>query len=229
MRLLIGNKIYSSWSMRPWVLMHNFGITFDEVFIPLGLETTQSQIKAHAPFAHGKVPCLIDGDVCVWESLAIMEYLADKFPDVPLWPQDRTQRAHARSISHEMHAGFQALRQNCPMNLGKRFHTRDRGEAVAKDVARITQIWREARINFGEETTQPFLYGGFTIADAMFAPVVSRFHTYSIKVDAISQNYMQAVMDTPAYLMWLDEALDEEFVIARSELDEPTLEVLRVI
>ena len=143
--LVIANKLYSSWSMRPWLLMKQLGIAFDEIVIPLDQPDTPARIRKHSPA--GKVPILIDGDVTVWESIAIMEYVADTY-STSVWPLDPKARAMARAISAEMHAGFQALRSACPMNLGKKYPERDRGEAVARDVARIEQIFREARRRF---------------------------------------------------------------------------------
>ncbi len=161
--LVIANKCYSSWSLRPWLLMKQLGLAFDEVLIPLDQPDTKAEILKHSPA--GKVPILIDGDVTVWESLAIMDHVGEAHEDAAVWPRDPPARAMARSIAAEMHAGFQALRSACPMNLGKRYAPRDRGEAVAQDVARVTAIWREARGRFG--AGGPFLFGAFSAADAM--------------------------------------------------------------
>ncbi|MSP83264.1 MAG: glutathione S-transferase family protein [Alphaproteobacteria bacterium] len=213
-KLVIGNKLYSSWSLRPWLLMKILGIPFGETVIPLYEPGSKAAILALSP--SGKVPTLIDGDVVVWESLAIMEYLADRHGELGVWPKGRAARAHARSVATEMHAGFMALRQACSMNLGKRYAATDRGEAVANDVARITAIFREARSRFG--AGGPFLYGPFTAADAMYAPVVTRFETYGIVVDPVSRAYMNAVLGLPAYQEWHRGALAETWTIPHTEV-----------
>lgn len=205
MKLVIGNKAYSSWSMRPWVLMKAFGIPFDETLIQLRSAGTAADIVRYSP--SGKVPALIDGDVVVWETLAITEYLAEKFPQHSIWPGDPKARAHARAVSSEMHAGFQSLRANCPMDVTKRFAARDRGPEVAADVSRITAIFREARGQFGG--SGPYLYGGFGAADAMYAPVCTRLRTWSIAVDATSQAYVDAVLAHPGVRDWYAAAAAE--------------------
>jgi glutathione S-transferase len=218
MKLVIGNKCYSSWSLRPWILMTELGIAFDEITVPLDQPDTKARLLAHSP--GGKVPILKDGDVTVWESLAIMDYLADVRPDLAVWPREGAARAVARSIAAEMHAGFQALRSACPMNLGKKYPQRDRGEAVGRDVARISAMWRDAREHFGAVAGGPFLFGTFGAADAMYAPVVARLETYSIPVDAPVRAYMDAVMATSAFRAWREAALKETWVLAHDEVDE---------
>jgi glutathione S-transferase len=219
MKLIIGNKCYSSWSLRPWIVMKAFGIPFEEVLIQLRSGDTRDRIIAHSP--SGKVPALVDGDVSVWETLAILEYLADKFPDRAIWPKDMKARAHARSVSAEMHAGFQGLRQACAMEVTKRFTPKDRGPAVAADVARITKIFREARAKFG--SGGPFLYGTFSAADGMYAPVCTRLRTYSIDIDPASQAYVDAVLAHPAYQQWLAEANAEPWVLGDNGNAEETI------
>jgi glutathione S-transferase len=219
--LVIGNKLYSSWSMRPWLTMRAFGLPFVEKVIPLYQPDTKAEILLHAP--SGKVPALIDDDVAVWESLAIIEYLAEKHPGKNIWPADPKARAHARCASGEMHAGFQALRRACPMNLAKRFAPKDRGPETAADIDRITAIWRDARKTFG--AGGPFLYGAFSAADAMFAPVVTRFDTYQIKVEHEIRAYMDAVLTSPAYLEWRASALKEPWVLPHYEEGETAVEV----
>ncbi len=215
--LVIANKNYSSWSLRPWILMRHHGIAFDEVMIPLDQPDTRQQILRYSPA--GKVPVLIDGDVVVWESLAIMDALADMHPDLPIWPKAPTARALARSIAAEMHAGFRALRAALPMNLARRFAHRDRGPDVAADVARVTAIWRDARARFG--AGGPFLFGAdFGAADAMYAPVLTRLDTYSWPVDPDIRAYMDAVMALPAFREWHDQALRETWVVPHDEVDE---------
>jgi glutathione S-transferase len=225
MKLLIGNKCYSSWSLRPWLLMTAKGIAFDEVLVLLDEPGFRETVLGHAPGSGGTVPCLVDGEVVVWETLAIAEYLAEQFPKLHVWPEEAGARAHARAISAEMHAGFSALRGACHMNLGKRYATRDRGPDVAKNVARITGIWREARSRFG--VGGPFLYGDFSAADAMFAPVVTRFETYAIAVDPVSRAYMDAVLAHAAYAKWLEAALNEPWIVVHDESDEPAIANLR--
>lgn len=225
MKLLVGNKCYSSWSLRPWLLMTAKGIAFDEVLVLLDEPGFRETVIGHAPGSGGTVPCLVAGDIVVWETLAIIEYLAERHPELHLWPQDRAARAHARSISSEMHAGFGALRSACHMNLGKRYATKDRGPDVAKNVARVTEIWREARSRFG--VCGPFLYGDFCAADAMYAPVVTRLDTYAIAVDPVSRAYMDAVLAHPAYGKWLEGALKEPWIVAHDEIDETAIANLR--
>jgi glutathione S-transferase len=207
MLLVIANKLYSSWSLRPWILMRELGIPFDEEVIPLRRADTKARILARS--GAGKCPVLIDGDVTVWESLAIAEYLAEKFASNGVWPADEKARAHARAASNEMHAGFQPLRAACPMNLGKRFASRDFGPDVAASVARLEDLWREARTRFGSKAGGPFLYGPFMAADAMFAPVVTRLDTYQIAVAADTRAYMNAILATAAFHDWKAGALAE--------------------
>lgn len=223
LKLVIANKCHSSWSFRPWLLMTQFGIPFEEVLIPFGPTfddpTWHRAISVYTPA--GKVPVLLDGDVQVWESLAIIDHIADTHPDLPIWPRERAARAMARSISAEMHAGFGALRNACPMNFGKVHPARDRGEKVAHDVARICDLWRTARERHGGEG--PFLFGAFSAADAMFAPVVSRFVTYSITVDPVSTAYMDAIQSTKGYQAWRMSAHAEHWIVPEDEADEPVL------
>lgn len=226
MKLLIGNKCYSSWSLRPWLLMTAKGIAFDEIMVPLDEPGFRETVLEHAPGSGGTVPCLVDGAVAVWETLAIAEYLAEAYPALGIWPVDKSARAHARAISSEMHAGYGALRSACPMNLGKRYAARDRGADVARNVARICQVWNEALSRFGA-ASGPFLYGDFSAADAMFAPIVTRLDTYDISVDATSRAYMDCVLAHPAYRQWLAAALAESWIVAHDEVDEPAIANLR--
>jgi glutathione S-transferase len=223
--LVIANKLYSSWSLRPWLLLKQAGIAFDEILIPLGQADTGERIRAHSP--GGRLPILIDGELAVWDSLAIMEYAAERWPEIGAWPRERAARALARSISAEMHSGFTALRSACPMNLGRRYATRDRGEGVARDVARILEIWRDARARFG--AGGPFLFGAFTAADAMYAPVVTRFDTYSIPVDPVCRAYMDAILTLPAFTAWRDAALQEPWFYKDDEVDEEPVANLRAL
>ncbi len=217
MHLYIANKVYSSWSFRPWIVMRAKGIAFDETVIPLRMADTTQRIMQASPT--GKVPCLVDGDVNVWESLAILDYLADIFPDKAIWPADRRARAHARAIAAEMHAGFQPLRQAHPMTITQRFEPRPLAADVAANVQRITAIWNQARAHFADHSQGPFLYGAFSAADGMYAPVVARFHSYGVTVDAPSQAYMDAMRSLPAYQAWVADAAKEAWVIAQNTED----------
>jgi len=214
--LVIANKRYSSWSLRPWLLLSHLGVPFGEVIIPLDEPTTRARILEYSP--SGKVPCLIDGDARVWDSLAIIETVAEWFPDLPVWPEGRAARAHARAISAEMHAGFQALRQACPMNLGRDDRTwKDRGEGALADVERITRMWRETRARFG--AGGPFLFGAFGAADAMYAPVVTRLDRYGFAVDADTRRYMDAVLGLPAMVAWTEAGRAETWRAWADEVD----------
>jgi glutathione S-transferase len=225
MKLVIANKAYSSWSLRPWILMTVKHIPFEEDIIPLDTPEFRPRVSAYQ--AGSTVPILVDGDVTVWESLAIMDYLDDCFPGRGIWPDERRAKAFARTISAEMHAGFRGLRAACPMNVRKRFAARDRGDLVAKDVARVTDLWRRARGGFGSHAGGPFLFGDFSAADAMFAPVVTRLQTYSIPVDAQTRAYMDAVLDLPAFRAWQEAGMRETWVVAHDEVDEPAIGLFR--
>jgi len=220
--LVIANKCYSSWSLRPWLLMKQLGVAFDEITIPLDLPDTKEKVLRHSPA--GKVPILIDGDVTVWESISIMEYVGEAF-GAPVWPKDREARAMARSVAAEMHAGFMALRSACPMNLGKKYARKDRGEAVARDVARFSEIVRQARERFGDGG--PFLFGAFTAADAMYAPLVTRLETYSIALDGQARSYVDAILSLPAFQEWRSAALKETWIVDADEVDEEPTENYR--
>ena len=215
--LIIGNKNYSSWSMRPWIAMKVAGIAFEEKVIPLYEPGSREQVLQHSPA--GKVPVLIDGDQRIWESLAILEYLAEKFPDAKLWPGDARARSHARIVASEMHAGFQALRKNCPMNLWLPVKSRPLPEEAIMDVRRIEALWSDCRTRFGQRGA--FLFGAFCAADAMYAPVVARLHTYAVSVGRGTRNYMDAVMSLPAWNEWRADALEEPWIMKGNEPDWP--------
>jgi glutathione S-transferase len=217
LKLIIGNKNYSSWSFRPWIAMKAAGIAFEEELIPLG--TPQFRARLDAVSGTGKVPTLIDGEIRIWESLAILEYLAERFPQARLWPTDVAARAHARAVSSEMHAGFVPLRKACPMNMWRPVIARDFGEDVKVNVARIDSMWRDCRARYGQGGD--FLFGSFGAADAMYAPVVSRFHTYGISVSPVSRAYMDAVMALPAWKEWHAAAVKEPWELAEDEVDWP--------
>jgi glutathione S-transferase len=206
--LVVGNKNYSSWSLRPWLAMRQAAIAFDETVIPLYRADSKPALLRHSPA--GKVPVLKHGSRTVWDSLAIMEYLAESFPAAGLWPNDAAAHALARSISAEMHAGFAALRATMPMNLREQLRGRGRGGAAA-DIERVTAIWRDCRARFGERG--PFLFGAFSIADAMYAPVATRFRTYGVELDPTCQAYADAVLALPAFLEWQAAAREEPWVI----------------
>ena len=214
LKLVIGNKNYSSWSMRPWLALRANNIAFEEVFIPL--YTGDADKERILNFTHsGKVPALIDGDVTIWDSLSIIEYVAERFPETKLWPEDRASRAHARSISAEMHSGFAALRNECGMNLHRPVRAIPLSADAHANVARIQQIWAECHERYGK--LGPFLFGAFGAADAMFAPVVHRFRTFAIEVAPDAQHYMDAMMALPAFQEWTRAGLAETLVIERFE------------
>jgi glutathione S-transferase len=217
LKLIIGNKNYSSWSLRPWLAMKVAGIAFDEQVIPLYEPGSREQMLKYSPA--GKVPVLTDGETRIWESLAILEYLADKFPKAGLWPADAPARGHARAVASEMHAGFQALRKNCPMNLWLPAKKRPQPDDVMDNVRRIDALWSDCRSRFGQGG--PFLFGPFGAADAMYAPVASRLHTYGIAVSAVSRGYIDAVLALPAFAEWRAAGLQEPWVMQGNEPDWP--------
>ena len=214
LKLVIGNKNYSSWSMRPWLALRANNIAFEEIFIPLYTgDADKQRILDVNP--SGKVPALIDGDVTIWDSLAIIEYAAERFPEARLWPADRASRAHARSISAEMHSGFMALRNECGMNLHRPIGAIPLSAEAKANIARIEQIWIECRERYGK--LGPFLFGEFGGADAMFAPVVHRFRTYAIDVAPPARAYMDTMMSAPAFQEWTRAGLAETLVIDKLE------------
>jgi glutathione S-transferase len=211
--LVIGNKNYSSWSLRPWLAMKQAGLDFAEVRIPLDTPTSHQEILRYSP--SGRVPVLRHGDLTVWESLAICEYVAERFAP-NLWPEDAAAKAVARSVSAEMHAGFVNLRENMPLDCRARYPGLGMNPSVQADIDRITAIWHECRHNFGSGSD--FLFGHFTIADGMFAPVVSRFVTYDVKLDSVAQAYAEAIWGLPAMQEWLAAASSEVESIAVPKL-----------
>lgn len=219
--LIIGNKNYSSWSLRPWIAMKAAGIAFEEIVIPLYVPGSAEQILKYSPA--GKVPILIDGDDTIWESLAILEHLAERFPDAGLWPKDPRARSHARAAATEMHGGFQPLRQHCTMNLWLPVKARPQPPEVLANVKRIETLWADCRARFGQraESAGPFLFGSFGNADAMYAPVVARFHNYGLPVGPKTRAYMDAVMALPAWREWYDAAMNEPWVMQHNEPDWP--------
>jgi glutathione S-transferase len=219
LELVIGNKNYSSWSLRPWIAMKALGIPFDETL--LVFDTPDFKARVAAISGTGKVPVLIDGDTCVWESLAILEYVAEKFPQAGLWPAATAARAHARAIANEMHAGFAPLRNQLPMCMWRPIEKRPLTADAAANVKRIDTLWTHCRARFGQGG--PFLFGKFCAADAMYAPVVSRFVTYAVGASAPARAYMDAVRALPAWQEWESAALREEAVYPDDEIDWPVV------
>ena len=213
MKLVIGDKNYSSWSMRPWLLLTHFGIPFDEVPIELDEPGTKAAILAHS--ASGKVPCLVTDDgFAVWDSLAIAETLAERFPGHALWPRDANARARARSVSAEMHSGFAALRGAMPMAIRTSKPGAGATRDARADVARIDEIWRDCLAASGG----PFLFGAFTIADAMYAPVVMRVNSYAPALSGEAAAYAARVTALPAVAAWIDAARRETHVVPHDEI-----------
>lgn len=213
MRLLIGNKNYSTWSLRPWLVLKHFAIPFDEEFLPLSGDKWQENLQARSPT--GKVPVLMDGDLVVPETLAIIEYIADAHPHKPIWPGDIASRALARAASAEMHAGFSALRGAAPMNLRASYPGRVDYEAIKPDMRRLEVLWGELSARSGG----PYLFGDFCAADAMFAPVAARIRTYEIPVSRLAEEYVQAIYDLRAFKDWHAEAVKESWIIEQDEID----------
>ncbi|MDE2230084.1 MAG: glutathione S-transferase family protein [Alphaproteobacteria bacterium] len=212
--IYIGNRNYSSWSLRAWLMLKQTGAAFDSVVIPLYESGSRTEILRHSP--SGKVPALRHGDVVVWDSLAIGDYLAEEYPKAGLWPAARGARACARSVSAEMHAGFVNLRRHLPMNLRRAPKPRPLTEEVQADVARIAALWRDSRRRFG--AGGEFLFGAFGIADAMYAPVVSRLRSYAVPIESDIAAYCDAIERHPPYKEWLAAARDEPMVLAQFEV-----------
>ncbi|MDL2357110.1 MAG: glutathione S-transferase family protein [Pseudomonadota bacterium] len=214
--LVIGNKNYSSWSMRPWVALTAFGIPFQEVRVLLDMPDTSNRIAAYS--GAGRVPVLVAGEMTIWDSLAICEYAAEQFPDLHLWPQDVAARATARSITAEMHAGFGGLRSAMSMNIRASLPGRGRTAEAQGDIGRVCEIWEECLSRFGHHQ---FLFGDFSIADAFYAPVVMRFKTYGVSLAPALQAYCERVEAHPAVARWVREALAETERADKHEDDLP--------
>lgn len=215
-RLIIGNKNYSSWSLRGWLAVKQAGLAFDEVSVNLGDGDYKQQLQRHSKA--GKVPVLVHKGLEIWDTLSIIEYLAETCPDAGLWPEESTPRAVARSISAEMHSSFGALRTHMPMNIRAAHPTKGRGPGVDQDIARITEIWRDCRS--AAEGSGDFLFGAWSAADAMYAPVVSRFKTYAVSLDDVCQHYADAVLGSGLFKEWEAEALKETWIVPEDEIDE---------
>ena len=213
LKLIVGNKNYSSWSFRPWIAMKVAGIPFEEEVISLNADDFKQRVSKIS--GTGKVPALADGSVQVWESLAILEYLAERFPAAGLWPADAAVRALARALAAEMHAGFVPLRRHLPMNMWRPVAHRDLTPEVQSNVRRIDAIWTDCRTRYGSGGA--FLFGAFGAADAMFAPVVHRFRTYAIAVRPEVRRYMDTMMALPAFEEWTRAGLAETSVIEKFE------------
>ena len=211
LKLILANKAYSSWSLRPWILLAQLKIPFEELVIPMDQPETRANMLKYAPT--GKCPSLQDGKIAVWELLAIIEYVAGAHPEKMVWPKGKAARAHARSLASEMHAGFGALRQACPTNFRRSVKAIALSDEVRADVARIEAAWAHARATFGREG--PYLFGRFCAADAMFAPVVNRFHVYDVPVSKPTRAYMETVMALPTWKAWIADAHAEPWRIER--------------
>jgi glutathione S-transferase len=215
-KLIIGNRAYSSWSMRGWLACKQSGEEFEEFVVPMFDEEWDKRREGHefAP-SLGKVPILWDGECVVWDSLAIVEFLADRVGRDRYWPADDSARGMARSMAAEMHSSFAALRRELPMNVRKSYSSKDLGDEVIGDIDRILQLWAQARARFGG--TGDFLFGDWSAAEIMYAPVVTRFITYGVKVPPFAAVYMKAVLSQPHVAEWIDKAQDEPWVIEQYE------------
>jgi glutathione S-transferase len=209
-KLVIANKNYSSWSLRGWLALKQSGAAFEEIVVPLRVPETRELMMRHSP--SGKAPCLIDGEIVVWESLAIIEYLAEKFPAAGLWPSDAGARAHARAISSEMHAGFLAMRKAMPMNIRESLPGYGMSlDGVQADINRIEAIWRDACSRYGADGG--FLSGAFSAPDAMYAPVALRFKTYGVTLGESAAAYVEALLAHPPIAEWIAAAKAEPYMI----------------
>ncbi|MGH6729169.1 MAG: glutathione S-transferase family protein [Sphingomicrobium sp.] len=218
LKLIIGNRAYSSWSMRGWLAVKQSGEPFEELVVPMfdGEWEERREGDEFAP-GGGKVPILWDGECVVWDSLAIIEFLADRVGHDKYWPEAVDARAMARSMAAEMHSGFASLRRELPMNVRRSYAPQELSENVRQDVDRILQVWAQARARFGG--TGDFLFGNWSAADIMFAPVVTRFITYGVPVPSFAAIYMKAVLSQPHVAEWIDQAQDEPWVIEAYESD----------
>jgi len=213
MKLLVGNRNYSTWSLRPWLVLRHFDLPFEDEVLMLSGEGWRETLAKRSPT--GKVPVLIDGDLVIPETLAIIEYLADKYPDKAIWPADRADRALARAAAAEMHAGFTALRSNAPMNLRASHPGKVDPDTVRKDLHRVEQLWGQLLARSGG----PYLFGAFTAADAMFAPLATRLRTYALPASDTVSAYVEAIYSLPAFQEWLAMALREPWVVDDDEID----------
>ena len=213
MKLIFANRNYSSWSLRAWLVLKHFGIPFDEELVQLQGEGWKEIIRKKSPT--GKVPVLFDGEAVVPETIAIIEYLNDKYPAKGIWPSDRLKRAQARAVSAEMHGGFTPLRKAAPMNLRASHPGKVDFDPIAADLRRIEQIWGDLT----SESGGPYLFGKFTAADAMFAPVATRIRTYALPVSDAAMEYVETIYALPAFQEWLAEAIKEPWIVEDDEID----------
>jgi len=213
MKLLIGNRNYSTWSLRPWLVLRHFEIPFEDEVLQLSGTGWREKLAARSPTA--KVPVLLDGELVVPETIAIIEYLADGFPDKAIWPQDRADRALARAAAAEMHAGFSGLRTHAPMNLRASHPGKVDLDAVRKDLHRVEELWGGLLTRSGG----PYLFGEFSAADAMFAPLATRLRTYELPVSDVAGRYVEAIYALPAFQAWLTLALQEPWIVDDDEID----------
>jgi len=213
MKLIFANRNYSSWSLRAWLVLRHFGIPFEEELTPLSGGHWREYIQARSPT--GRVPVLVDGDLFVPETIAIAEYLAELFPQKHIWPSDRRQRALARAASAEMHAGFSTLRRAAPMNLRASYPGRVSLDDVADDLRRIEMLWGESLDSSGG----PYLFGAFSAADAMYAPLATRIRTYGLPASDTVEAYVEAIYALPAFQEWLAEAIKEPWIVEEDEID----------
>ncbi|MCB1421479.1 MAG: glutathione S-transferase family protein [Nitratireductor sp.] len=211
MRLYIGNKNYSSWSFRPWIAMKVKEIEFEEVLVPFDDEGGNPKFREFSP--SGKVPTLVDGDLTIWESLAILEYLAERFPEKTFWPRETAARAMARAVANEMHGGFGGLRSECPMNMRREIRAIEVSDSVRRDVARIEKLWSDCL----ETSGGPFLFGEFSNADAMFAPVVNRLEKYALSEHPAVAAYTKAMKALPAWIEWEEAGIAEPWIVPADE------------
>ncbi|MGI9437154.1 MAG: glutathione S-transferase family protein [Geminicoccaceae bacterium] len=214
-KLIIGNKTYSSWSLRGWLAVKQAGIPFEELLVNLGDPDFKQQLKRHSPAA--KVPVLIHGDRMIWDTMAIIEYLAEICPEAGIWPVDQGRRAEARSVAAEMHASFAAIRESMPMNLSKSLPGRGRNSGVEADIRRIGEIWRGCRRRFADQGA--FLFGPWCAADTMFAPIVTRLRTYGVDLDQPCEHYAAAVLSSAWFKEWETAALKEPWIVTEDEID----------
>ncbi len=215
MQLVIGNKNYSSWSMRPWLLLTHFGVEFEEIVIPLFVSGYKEELRRYSPSL--RVPVLIDSGNTVWDSLSICEYINEKCLDGAAYPRDMAQRSRCRSYCSEMHAGFFEIRNQMPMNCRAQRRL-DLDGPILEEIARIDQMWEQALA--GAPSDGPYLFGSFSMADCFFAPVVCRFHTYGVKVSNCARSYMDTILQNPAVQRWIDGARAETSVLEAFELGE---------
>ncbi|MBJ6985955.1 glutathione S-transferase family protein [Devosia sp. MC521] len=213
MKLLIGNRNYSTWSLRPWLVLKHFDIAFEDEVLQLSGPNFRDVLAQHSPT--GRVPLLIDGELLIPESIAIIEYLAETFPEHAIWPRDRAERALARAAAAEMHGGFSALRNHAPMNLRASHPGRVDADVVRTDLSRLEALWG----NFLQKSGGPYLFGAFSAADAMFAPVATRIRTYELPVSDLAGRYVEAIYALPAFQAWRNLALQEPWIVDDDEID----------